>query len=426
MSRSLNQLSDVISRNAALLSRKLKDNSRADPTVRDVDSPSLSETDETAATELANAARELQALAQSPGDQLNMLAFAYHDVSSVGALLVFNIPKLVPLHGSIAMGELAAEAGLQEDKLSRIVRYATTNFIFCEPQPGHVAHTALSARLAREPGFATFLQLVLIDLAPVAVALPRACLAWPYSEEPAQCSVNAAFDTPEPFFRWLSRDAARQTRFDEGMAGFSSAEGVLGGRSESIDVAAYPWATKLPSNAVVVDVGGGSGHVSRALAAAFPSFRITVQDRPEVINAISCSDSSHGGIAYQAHSFFDPQPLVGADAYFLRQILHDWPRRESVAVLRALAPALKPGARILVSEYVVPTPEELAEPGRMIEAKLVREMDLQMMACFNSKERTKDEFISLFGEADSRLRFCGTYQVAEDRKNCIFEAVWEP
>ncbi|KAI1172923.1 S-adenosyl-L-methionine-dependent methyltransferase [Nemania sp. FL0916] len=443
--RSLKQLSDVISQNAALLSRKLESRGLSDLTVRDVKALSPSELDGVAAAELANAARELQALVLSPAEQLNMLSFSCHDASSVGTLLMFDIPKLVPLHGSIALGKLAVLSGLHEDKLARIIRYATTNFIFCEPSPGHVAHTALSAALTRDQGFAAFLRLALVDLAPISVALPRACSTWPQSEEPTQCGVNVAYDTAEPFFTWLSRDPALQMRFDKGMAGFSGENGgAMGGRSEITDVTAYPWATKLPAEAVIVDVGGGYGHISRALKKAFPSFRITVQDRSEVIDAVlssllssgddlggdgdngnNATVSSHLGIAYQAHNFFDPQPLV-ADAYFLRQIIHDWPQRECVAILRALIPALKPGARVLVSEYIVPSPEELAEPGRIIEAKIMRELDLQVMAELNSKERTKDEFIALFSEADPRLRFSGTYQIPEDRKSCILEAVWEP
>ncbi|RYO90658.1 hypothetical protein DL766_002873 [Monosporascus sp. MC13-8B] len=427
--RTLEQLSGIIARNAAALSRGIQDRGIPSTTVQDIETPNFKGVNETATTELANAARELQALVQGPGQQLSLLAFTYHDVSSLGTLLEFNIPRLVPLDGSISLSDLAAKSELQEDKLARIVRYAMTNFIFREPSPGRIAHTSVSATLARDPQFATFLRLVMVDLAPIAVALPVALRRWPQSDAPTECGVNAAFDTDEPFFKWLSRDAGRQARFDEGMAGFSSADGSAGDRPQTVDVAAYPWGTALPPNATVVDVGGGSGHVARALSEAFPSFRITVQDRHEVIEAAKTTTSRterSKNVSYQVHNFFDPQPLAGADAYFFRQIMHDWPRRESVAILRALVPALKPGARVLVSEYVVPPPEDLDAPGRLLDAKLIREMDLQMMAVFNSKERTRDEFVALFAEADPRLRFRGVYQVPEDRKSCIFEARWEP
>ncbi|KAI0535311.1 S-adenosyl-L-methionine-dependent methyltransferase [Xylaria digitata] len=423
-SRSLEQLSSVISRNAAALSRKLEARNIASPTVRDIYAPNLSEIDSAAATELANAARELQALVQSPSQQLNLLAFAYYDVVSVGILLEFNIPELVPLEGAISLSSLAEKVGLLEDKLARIVRYAITNFVFSEPEPNYIAHTPLSAALMRDPQFATYLRLSLVDLAPIAVALPQALRKWPMTESVTECAVNAAFDTNDSFFEWLSRDTARQARFDQGMAGFSRGDGTAAGRSSNVDIAVYPWGTTLPPDAVVVDVGGGSGHVSKALAGAFPSFKITVQDRPEVIEAIDTPSLSN--VSYEIHNFRDPQPILGADVYFLRQVIHDWPDKEAVEILRALIPALKPGSRVLVSEYVVPDQTELSRPGQLLEAKMIREMDLQMMAILNAKERTRDEFASLFAAADPRLRFNAAYQVPEDRKVCILEAIWDP
>ncbi|KAI0415687.1 S-adenosyl-L-methionine-dependent methyltransferase [Xylaria grammica] len=422
--RSLEQLSSIVSRNAAALSRKLEAQSISSPTVRDIHSPNLSNIDATAATELANAARELQALVQSPGEQLNLLSCSYYDTISVGILLEFNIPELVPLEGGISLSELAEKVGLLEDKLARIVRYAITNFVFHEPEPNYIKHTPLSAALARDPAIATFFRFSVTDIAPIAVALPRALLKWPQTESITECAFNAAFDTDEPFFAWLGRDATRQARFDQGMAGFS---GAVVGRSSNVDIAAYPWGTALPPNALVVDVGGGSGHVSKALAEAFPSFRIVVQDRPEVIEATrEASTSGPGNVSYEAHNFRDPQPVIGADAYFFRQVIHNLADKEAVTILQALLPAMKPGARVLISEYAVPTPADLGRSSQFLEAKMVREMDLQMMAVVNAKERTRDEFAALFAAADARLRFNAAYQVAEDPKVCIFEAIWDP
>ncbi len=75
--------------------------------------------------------------------------------------------------------------------------------------------------------------------------------------------------------------------------------------------------TALPSDAVVVDVGGGNSHVSKALAQAFPSFGITVQRRLEVVEVTVYKTSSPGNMSCQARSFWEQEPLVGADVYFL-------------------------------------------------------------------------------------------------------------
>lgn len=191
-------------------------------------------------------------------DKTRLMLLQYHDTSSLGIILEFDIPSLVPIDGTaISLSSLSARTGLLEDKLARVLRYATTNFIFREPLAGHIAHTAASAALARDPGFATFLRHVLVDLAPIAVALPAACRQWPQSEAPDECGLNAAFNTGDRFFEWLSRDAGRQARFDAGMAGFSAASGDNGDRPQTIDVKAYPWSKKLADGAKIVDVGGG-------------------------------------------------------------------------------------------------------------------------------------------------------------------------
>lgn len=176
----------------------------------------------------------------------------------MGTLIEFDIPSLVPLDGTISIAALSEQSGLSEDKLSRIILYATTNYIFQEPSPGTIAHTAASAALARDEQFSVFLRLVLVELAPIAVSLTKACKRWPQSEKPHECGVNAMSGTDDKFFEWLSKDPRRQETFDAGMAGFSSAKGNNGDRPQMTDVTAYPWVDKLGKQAKVVDIGGGS------------------------------------------------------------------------------------------------------------------------------------------------------------------------
>jgi hypothetical protein len=56
---------------------------------------------------------------------------------------------------------------------------------------------------------------------------------------------------------------------------------------------------------------------------------------------------------------------------------------------------------------------------------LSRQMDLQMMAMFNSKERTVDDFKALYSATSPKLRFTRTYQIPEDQQSCIFEVAYE-
>lgn len=60
-------------------------------------------------------------------------------------------------------------------------------------------------------------------------------------------------------------------------------------------------------------------------------------------------------VSFAEYDFFTPQP-VHADIYIYRHILHDWSDADAVSILSSLLPALRPGARVLLSEGILPTP----------------------------------------------------------------------
>ncbi|KAI0541760.1 S-adenosyl-L-methionine-dependent methyltransferase [Xylaria digitata] len=423
VARTLEGLSEIVASRSERLSSGLKTKGLTSPTLYDVENNvNFEKIDKDAAIELVDAARELEALVMGPSKWVNIIGLIYHDASSLGTLIEFDIPARVPLKGTITIAQLAAESGLLEDKLTRFIRYASTNYIFREPSPGVVAHTATSALLARDTQFSTFLQWVLVNIASIETAIPSACRKWPLSEKTNECGLNAAFGTDDMFFPWVNADPERLRRFDRAMAGFSGEGGGEGGRHQLFDVEVYPWSKELGPNARVVDVGGGSGHVGKALALKYPGFKVTVQDQSDTVKAAEKKEGLPKNLDFQAHNFFSEQTLRGADAYFLRHILHDWPRAEAVSILRGLVPALKPGARVLVSEFLMPG----AERGpSLLEDKIIRQMDLQMMGVYNAKERTAEDFAALFSEADGKLRFKAKYQMGGDQKSCIFEAIYD-
>jgi len=53
-------------------------------------------------------------------------------------------------------------------------------------------------------------------------------------------------------------------------------------RPDDILFAGFPWST-LPGGRTVVDVAGGTGHVTLAIAETVPHLKFVVQDRQEVI-----------------------------------------------------------------------------------------------------------------------------------------------
>jgi chemotaxis methyl-accepting protein methylase len=68
-------------------------------------------------------------------------------------------------------------------------------------------------------------------------------------------------------------------------------------------------------------------------------------------------ESVQSKITFMVHDFFKEQPIKNADVYFFRCTLHNWSDEFVVKVLRALIPALKPGARVVIQD------NGLANPG---------------------------------------------------------------
>lgn len=126
--------------------------------------------------------------------------------------------------------------------------------------------------------------------------------------------------------------------------------------SPSFLVNGFPWGSL--GAATIVDVGGSNGAVCIAIAEAHPALKFMVQDRAEVVQTLkhrSVPSALEGRVEFMAHNFFTPQPVV-ADVYLFRYIFHNWPDAYAIKILRHLIPALKPGARVLINDHLLPEP----------------------------------------------------------------------
>jgi hypothetical protein len=101
---------------------------------------------------------------------------------------------------------------------------------------------------------------------------------------------------------------------------------------------------------------------------------------PNVIASIPPELESR--LSLTTHSFFEPQP-VSADLYYFRWIFHNWSDAYAVKILKALVPALKPGARILINDGILP------EPGSVggMEEKSIRLVYFSLTSYSRSPER---------------------------------------
>ena len=154
------------------------------------------------------------------------------------------------------------------------------------------------------------------------------------------------------FYQYLNTNPEKSRRFAGAMKAFEDGPDI----SPSYLVASYPWASL--GAGTVVDVGGSQGSISVAISEAHPVLKFIVQDRPEVIEEatqhvlpIHVADR----IEFMAHDFFTEQP-IRADMYLFRYIFHNWPDTYVIKILRQLVPALRPGARVLINDNLLPEP----------------------------------------------------------------------
>jgi hypothetical protein len=141
--------------------------------------------------------------------------------------------------------------------------------------------------------------------------------------------------------------------------------------------------------ATVVDVAGGRGALLAALLARYPDMRGVLFDQQHVVTEAEVPDRC----SVVAGSFFDGVP-GGGDAYLLKWIVHDWEDEEAEAILRSCRRAIAPGGTLLVIERVVRPGPDAAE---------VAFADLNMLVAPGGRERTLDEFATLFARAGFRL-----------------------
>ena len=169
-------------------------------------------------------------------------------------------------------------------------------------------------------------------------------------------------------------------------------------------------------------MGGNEGFVSFALAEAFPNLSFIVQDQAGM-RTPAAAGNVPGHLAERVtlatHDFFDPQPVV-AEAYLFRHVLHAFSDRYAVEVLRALAPALRRGAHVIVNDYALPQPGAVSR----LEERYVRTMDVMLQTVCNSRERDVEDWRRLFAEADPRFRLRGAWK--SSGRLWFVDVTWEP
>lgn len=280
--------------------------------------------------------------------------------------------------GPCSVEDLAGATGASEASLGRLLRSLAGLGVFAQPEPGRYALTALGETLATgTPGSVRDLALTWMEThyAPFGRLLEGVCTG-----EPA-----ASLYYGKPFFEWLSFDQEQVERFTGAMANLTDAIRLHA-------VADY----RLPAGECVADLGGADGTLLCAMLQSDPDPRRgIVFDLPHVVPAARGHIERVGmedRVEAVGGDFFAEVPP--ADVYLLSMILHDWNDRACTRLLRSIAQAARPGARLVALEFVVPDGDG-PHMSKMI--------DLTMLGMLTGRERSAEEFDALLEGAGLTL-----------------------
>ncbi len=152
------------------------------------------------------------------------------------------------------------------------------------------------------------------------------------------------------------------------------------------DYGPVPDALELRGDERVIDAGGGLGALAGLLAETYPQLRVTVLDRPEVVERAARLPQSDR-VTFEAGDLFGPWNVEG-DAVILARVLHDWDDILALRLLHRAHRALPPGGKLFVVEMMMS--EDGAAGGLC---------DLHLLAVTGGRERTACEYEALLNRA---------------------------
>jgi len=319
---------------------------------------------------------------------------------SVRALLEMGVFSALPLDGSsVKAQELAEKLKVDPVLLVRLMRCATLNGPFKETGPEEYAHTPFS-QIYLVPAIAGAMSLITDEYAPAQLLMAQffKSTGWTNPTSPSNNPYTFAHHTNGlSMWEYIEQFPDRKRAFNNAM--------LAQNQSTIWTVSIFPFHTYFfalnsaspvsptkQEDVLVVDIGGGKGHVSDQIKTMLKDIpgRVILQDLPSVIDDIT---DPLEAVERMKYDFFTPQPIKGAYIYYIRRCLHDWSDAKCVEILSNIVPAMSSSSKLLIAEVVLPTLSVDIESAWM---------DITMLT-FTGKERTLLQWEVLSSQVGLRI-----------------------
>ncbi|HHF7343667.1 TPA: methyltransferase [Legionella feeleii] len=279
---------------------------------------------------------------------------AIHAVAKLG---IANHMSLKPIN----INELAERTGTVPELLNRLLKFLSAYGLFnCDGNSYSL--TSLSMPLRDDDPHSVRDVLCMVDD------------SWWQSFAHLDTSLktgNSAFSHQhsDSFFSFLSKHPEKQANFDRGMA-----------RLSTFDDEAIATAYDFSKFSHLVDMGGGRGGLTRALARHYPKLQLTLLDTAAVIEQLRNTDFPPQ-IKLTAGDFLAQIPP--ADAYIFKGVLHDFNDNFMHEILANCHQQMTKSTSLFIAEQVMPD-SPAPHPNKT--------MDIVMMVLLGGRQRTLSEW----------------------------------
>ena len=310
-------------------------------------------------------------------DQMAGMITGYWTSQMVLVVAKLGIADLLA-DGPRSAEELAKATGTHARSLYRLLRALASLGVFSEGGEGRFLLTPLAESLRSDvPGSRRAMALMMGD---------EHYRAWGDLLESVRTG-QTAFDRlyGKPIFEYLGEHPEQARIFDAAMT-------AIHGRETRAMLDVYD----LSGIRVLADVGGGNGTNLIGILGRYPEMKGILFDLPHVVERAT-GNLEKAGVSGRCEvvggDFFTSIP-AGADAYFMRHIIHDWDDDRATLILENTRKAMPEGSKLLLVEHVLP-------PGN--EPSFGKLLDLNMLILPGGLERTAAEFRQLYQGAGFRL-----------------------
>ncbi len=276
-----------------------------------------------------------------PTQKINELYWGFTISRAIHVAAKFGIADYVAQNGTL-ISEIAKRTLLNEDRLYRLMRLLASYKIFQETDKGIFIATPLSDAIS------THQEGSIRDAAHmVTKSMWEAYGHLEHCIKTGEDAYNDLFG--KGIFEYLDEKTDEGEQFSKAMHNYAELENPI--IADNCD---------LKNAKSIVDIGGGHGGFLKEILLRNPRANGTLFDQPQIVrDAINMDDTPelHSRFDKVGGDFFKKIP-VGADAYFLKRILHDWNDDDCCKILSSIKNSMTSSSTLYIIDAVVPMNNE--------------------------------------------------------------------